>query len=60
MGRDPGRERRMEGGGEVALVSPKFGKTGCGRGPGRCLGGTWFGSFAELVLPGCQELLVRS
>lgn len=44
----------------MALVSPKFGKTGCGRGPGRCSGGTWFGSFAELVLPGCQELLVRS
>lgn len=46
-----------EGGGEVALVSPKLGKTGCGRGRGRGLGGTCFGSVAELGLPGVKSCL---
>lgn len=47
-----------EGGGEVALVGPKSRKTGCRYGAGGCLGGTCFGSSAELApSPGVKSCL---
>lgn len=62
-----GREDKWEGtvdmrdgGRGGGTCEPQVRKDGMRCGQGRCLGGTWFGSFAELVLPGCQELLVRS